>query len=110
MRVGEPLPTDRKLLFTVTVTVNDGQTSSGSRTAVCARELSAPWICAKTVKPNAPVDFFRDITVNKPVSDAYLYCCGIGYQAAYVNGISLLDDYSPAFSDYTKTCYYICSL
>lgn len=106
VRVSETLPTDRELLFTVTVTANDGQTSSGSRTAVCARELSAPWICAKTVRPNAPVDFFRDITVNKPVSDAYLYCCGIGYQAAYVNGISLLDDYSPAFSDYTKTCYY----
>lgn len=55
----------------------------------------------------APVScFIKDLTISKPINQAVLYDCGIGYQQVKINGFTvdnaLLD---PATSDYTKRCY-----
>ena len=104
---GDPLPTDTELTVSVTVRADDGQSDTASRTIVCAGALDAPWICAATDRPNVPVIFSKRFSVEKELRAAYLYCCGIGYHRPSVNGAELgVSGFMPAFSDYTKTCYY----
>lgn len=103
----DPLPEDKELTVSVTVTASDGQTAELSRRFVCAGELTAPWIRAPKDVPGAPVIFSKRIRIGKPVRSAYVYCCGIGYHYIAINGLPAgSDDYSPVFSDYTETCYY----
>ncbi len=104
---GEPLPTDVRLKVCVTVKTNDGQTDTGSAEFVCAAPLSAPWICAAEDRPNVPVIFSKRFDTEKKIRSAYLYCCGIGWHYPQTDGREIsFCDFAPAFSDYTKTCYY----
>ncbi len=104
---GEPLPVDKELTVFVTVICSDGQKDTAESMFLCAGTLDAPWICAAEDRANVPVIFSKRIEIKKPVKSAYLYCCGIGYYRAEIDGCEVLyDDYAPAFSDYTKTCYY----
>ena len=103
---GDPLPYDKELTLKLTVLASDGQSDTVTRSFYCAGELNAPWICAAEDRPNVPVIFSKKIKIEKPVKIAFLYCCGIGYHDVRINGFSFFTPYSPAFSDYSKTCYY----
>ncbi|HEY6083195.1 MAG TPA: family 78 glycoside hydrolase catalytic domain, partial [Chitinophagaceae bacterium] len=63
---------------------------------------------SKAVKRAVIPCFRKDIRIVKQISQAFVYACGLGQYALYLNGrnmdsASLLN---PAWSDYTKTCYY----
>ena len=102
----EPLPYDKELTLKLTVSASDGQSDTVTRTFYCAGELNAPWICAAEDRPNVPVIFSKEINIAKPVKTAFVYCCGIGWYDARIDGSRLFPAYSPAFSDYSKTCYF----
>ena len=102
----EPLPYDKELTLNLTVSASDGQSDTVTRTFYCAGELNAPWICAPEDRPNVPVIFSKEINIAKPVKTAFVYCCGIGWHDARIDGSRLFPAYSPAFSDYSKTCYF----
>lgn len=51
--------------------------------------------------------FAKTFSANRPVSDAVLYTCGLGYHKAILNGHAVTDArMDPAHSNYAKVCYY----
>jgi alpha-L-rhamnosidase len=50
----------------------------------------------------------REFKVDKPISRATAYVCGLGFFNLSVNGNRISDDMmDPALSDYNKVCYYV---
>ena len=70
-------------------------------------DWDAPWIAASEDAPRETVYFTRAFELEETPEDACLLLCGLGYHKVFLNGsavdASLLD---PAYSDYSKTCYY----
>ena len=65
------------------------------------------WITSSEDQGERVLRFVKDITIDKPVKDAMLYYCGLGYHKAYLNNRQLNADYlDPAHANYAKTCYY----
>ncbi len=70
-------------------------------------DWTAPWIAPAWDDPHRPAYFRRKFTAKKPVKDARLYVCGLGYCAARLNGEPFWETaLGPAVTDYTKTCLY----
>ena len=71
--------------------------------------IPGAWITAPEVDidTHRVLHFAKDFTIEKPIKEAVLYYCGLGYHAAYINDEKL--DYAeldPAHANYAKTCYY----
>ncbi|MHC1694199.1 MAG: family 78 glycoside hydrolase catalytic domain [Eubacteriales bacterium] len=107
---GSPLPSGKRIDFSVAVRDNHGGESEASQDWFIYGGLEswdAGWIGASEDIKRKAVYFRYDFTAPSDVRDACLYLCGLGYHKAYLNGqeldISVMD---PAHSDYTKSCYY----
>ncbi|MBS5842852.1 MAG: family 78 glycoside hydrolase catalytic domain [Clostridiales bacterium] len=70
-------------------------------------DWKAAWIASSEDIHRKTVYFCNDFILEREPEDAYLLICGLGYHKVFLNetplDFSLLD---PAYSDYTKTCYY----
>lgn len=66
------------------------------------------WISQPIPSVQEAFSFAKDFQIDKDLAEAILYVCGIGYHNIEINGRKIdgvkLD---PAFSDFTKTCYYV---
>ena len=73
----------------------------------CLDTFPGEWITSLEDQGERVLRFNKKFTVDKPVKDAVLYYCGLGYHDAMLNGRPLdsvrLD---PAHANYAKTCYY----
>ncbi len=57
------------------------------------------------IEPNPT--FRRRFSISTEIDAATLYCCGLGYLEAKINGVRVGEDtLDPAWSDYTRTIYY----
>lgn len=109
---GADLPLETPLTFTVWVKNKNGELSEpkSNRFYYITTAFPHTWITDPSIEPTceqAPtVSFVKEFWVDRTVSDAVLYVCGVGIHQAKLNGTladtALLD---PAFSDYTKRCY-----
>lgn len=108
---GEPLPTGKRIDFSVSVAGNDGilsdEVSEHFYVGSFDELPSAKWICATEDKESVPAYFERRFSVADDVTEAAAFISGIGYSTISINGekadCSVLN---PAVSDYNKTCFY----
>ena len=98
-------------LAEVTVTVESATEKTAPYTVTlfngCLDTFPGEWITSREDQGERVLRFVKDFTVDKPVKDAVLYYCGLGYHQALLNGAHM--DYAlmdPAHSNYVKTCYY----
>lgn len=94
----------------LTVGANDGQVTPEAEEFFfngALHTVPGEWITSANDMGNAVLHFWRTFTVDKPVADAVLYTCGLGYQRATLNGAEVTDAVlDPAHSNYRKVCYY----
>ncbi len=95
----------------LTVTVESATEQTEPRDVVlfngCLDSFPGEWITSAEDQCERVLRFVKDITIDKPVKDAVLYYCGLGYHKAYLNNRQLNADYlDPAHANYAKTCYY----
>ena len=65
------------------------------------------WITSAEDQGERVLRFVKKFHVDKPVKDAVLYYCGLGYHNASINGYSMDGvKMDPAHANYAKTCYY----
>ena len=65
------------------------------------------WITSLEDQGERVLRFHKKFTVDKPVKDAVLYYCGLGYHQATINGYNMDGvKMDPAHANYAKTCYY----
>lgn len=65
------------------------------------------WITSREDQGERVLRFVKKFTVDKPVKDAVLYYCGLGYHQATINGYNMDGvKMDPAHANYAKTCYY----
>lgn len=65
------------------------------------------WITSAEDQGNAVLHFWHSFMIDKPVADAVLYTCGLGYHRATLNGEEVTDAVlDPAHANYHKVCYY----
>ena len=107
---GKTLPAGRILTLVLRIRGSRGETSEPfTASFVCgeADGWKGSWITSGTENGRAVLYFRRDFRTEKPVAEACLFVSGIGYHTVTVNG-ERPDDavMDPAFSDYTKSCYY----
>ena len=104
------LPNGPEIEWTLWLRDDQGRESDEADASFFVGDIdwSAPWIAPTWSDPHRPAYFRRRFKVNRPVKDARLYVCGLGYCAARLNGEPLWGDaLSPAVTDYTKTCQYV---
>ena len=108
--VNVPLPKGPGIDWTLVLTDNFGNVSQEAEQTFFVGDVdwTAPWIGPSWDDPQRPAYFRKRFTVSKPVRDARLYICGLGYFELTINGCFLGPDcLDPAFTDYTKTCQYV---
>jgi alpha-L-rhamnosidase len=58
--------------------------------------------------PDAAPMLRREFIINKPVKQAYIYVCGLGYYELYINGDKIGDNVlDPAQTDYEQRAFYV---
>ena len=93
----------------LTVASTDGDETDGEELLFNGALDTFPgeWITSERDEGNKVLHFFTDFTVDKPVADAVLYTCGLGYHKAYLNNEETDDaELDPAHANYHKVCYY----
>ncbi|MBE6586189.1 MAG: hypothetical protein E7645_06660, partial [Ruminococcaceae bacterium] len=73
----------------------------------CLDSFPGEWITSAEDQGERVLRFNKRFTVNKPVKEAALYYCGLGYHDAAINGYSIDSvKMDPAHANYVRTCYY----
>ncbi len=134
---GNPLQSGRKYYWKVKIWVNNRNVGAWSASSSFVTGLfnekewdQAKWIAyeflpdslrvfpgvhgsgdqlgSKAVKRAVIPCFRKDITIGKQISQAFVYACGLGQYALYLNGqrVDSAAFLNPAWSDYTKRYYY----
>ncbi|MBO5076165.1 MAG: family 78 glycoside hydrolase catalytic domain [Clostridia bacterium] len=105
------LPCDCKLYVEITVLDNRDEwgTSKEEYFYVAGTDFkSLRWIAPEAAEEEKALYFRKKFTVNKTISRAVLYACGLGYHKLYINGVAVSNTVlDPLFSDYSKDCYYV---
>ena len=96
---------------TVTVTVESTTAVTDPKSAIlfngCLDSFPGEWITSAEDQGERVLRFVKKFNVDKPVKDAVLYYCGLGYHDAMLNGKALDHAFlDPAHANYAKTCYY----
>ena len=100
---GKPFASNADCYWRVRVWDRRGRRSAWSQparfhTALQPSEWQARWIGADS---EAPL-FRKELTIDKPLADAHVFICGLGYFELYVDGRKVSDDVLvPAQTDYT---------
>lgn len=99
--------------YTLSLTVKDrlGRVSGTVRkrfSTALLEQWTAKWIAPREDYEDAAIYFRRVFTLDALPAEGMLFSCGIGLQKLTLNGkeIDAGEALAPAFSDYTKTCYY----
>ncbi len=104
------IPAGAVVRATLTVGSADGQATGEAEKIFFNGALdSVPgaWITSPEDAGVGVLRFWRDFTPGKPVSEAVLYTCGLGYHKAALNGQAVTDAVlDPAHSNYAKICYF----
>ncbi len=70
-------------------------------------EVRGKWITSEHDEGNRVIQFIKNFAIGKPVREAYIYYCGLGYHDCLLNGHSpAFVHLDPAHANYAKTCYY----
>lgn len=107
---GGALPEGRRIEFTLTIRDDAGEESEAYRSHFyyAGVEWRAPWIGIQGDATETVRRFARAFRIDRPLADACLYACGIGYSRWMINGENVdaaaLD---PAFTEWKKTCQYV---
>jgi len=107
---GSLLPKGTPIYFELQIRDDTGNESEIYRNSFynASIEWNANWISAPLDNRGKTIYLRKDIHIDKPITSAVLYACGIGYHELSLNGEKLdnavLD---PAHTDYSKTCQYI---
>ena len=112
---GEKLLPVTKYYFTVTVKTESGCEAAGESCFVTGKlceRWSGKWITAQYVRREndafGAVYLRKSFDIEKPVKEAYLSICGLGYFESRINGEKTGDDIlSPAFTEFSKTDMYM---
>ena len=73
----------------------------------CLDTFPGEWITSREDQGERVLRFVKDFTVSKPVKNAVMYFCGLGYHQASVNRKTVCHaSLDPAHANYAKTCYY----
>ena len=96
---------------TVTVTVESITAVTAPKSAILFNgsldSFPGEWITSAEDQGERVLRFVKKFNVDKPVKDAVLYYCGLGYHDAMLNGKELDHVFlDPAHANYAKTCYY----
>ena len=71
-------------------------------------DWTAPWIRPVWDDPHRPAYFRKCFLLDRPVKEARLYICGLGYFEAKINGRRIWGrTLDPAHTDYSKTCQFV---
>ena len=105
------LPCDRKLYVEVSV-LDDRDEWGTAKTEyfyIAGTDFKTlRWIAPDSAEEEKALYFRKKFSVNKKLSRAVFYACGLGYHKLYVNGLAVSDTVlDPMFSDYSKNCYYV---
>ena len=115
---GKALASRQICFWKVKVWDSEGKESGWSNTAsfemslLSEKDWKAQWICATLESTDTseaiPAPLLRkSFRINREISSARAYICGLGYYELYVNGVKAGDDVlSPAASQYDKTVLY----
>ncbi|GHU73737.1 alpha-L-rhamnosidase [Clostridia bacterium] len=107
---GPKLPRGVRLTFELTIQDDAGVESAPYQSYLynVETEWIAQWIGLDSALDESVTILRRSFVIHKPVKNACLYACGIGYHTLYVDGY-LLDDakLDPVFTDYRKECDYV---
>ncbi len=95
----------------LTLTVEAGTDAAEAVSAVLFNgildERHGTWITSSVDEGNRVLRFVKDFSIDKPVREATLYFCGLGYHKAMLNGYDIgFAELDPAHANYEKTCYY----
>ena len=114
---GEPLKSRMRCFWKVRVWDMDGRPSRYSRQARWEMGLleeldwKAKWLSAPPAEDDSvqPSPFFRKtFTLTKPINQARVYICGLGYYELYLNGKKVGDHVlDPAFTHYDRRVLYV---
>lgn len=109
---GKKLTSFTRYYWKARVWDRDGQPSPWSEIACWAMGLlqdsdwDARWL-SFTDSKTAPPLFRRDFKAEKPVKDARVYLCGLGFYELRLNGEKVGDSlFDPGWTNYRKTCFY----
>jgi len=108
---GIPFDSGKEYKWSVELLDNEGihsQTEYGSFITALLEPWQASWIDCNGF-PNRAAKYFRkSFKVSSELKRATLFVSGIGYHSVTVNG-KVIDNsvLQPAFSDYSKRCYYV---
>ena len=107
----DTLPREVPLTVTVEAKNADGERASLQRSLILSgfSDKTAQWIVPPVSAGQRVLSFSKGFLLeNRAVDRAVLYLCGVGCHQVRLNGREVdaarLD---PAFSDYTKSCYYV---
>ena len=107
---GDPL--ESGVCYTVSIRITDldgnkSEVKEQSFTYLSGRNFQAKWIKGTELNENIAVYFLKNFEVTEKPLKAVLFCCGLGYQHARLNGAAVEDSYlNPAVSNFDKHCYY----
>ena len=112
---GEPLVPVRKYYYSVTVKTAGGGEATAESSFVTGKldeRWTGKWITAQYVRREndafGAVYIRKAFEITKPIMQAYLCICGLGYFESRINGEKTGDDIlSPAFTDFSKTDSYM---
>lgn len=107
---GEPLPEGEKILFSLSVTDDNGCVSNEYSdyiyNASCT-DWNPKWIGLDEAEDEKVILLRKKISIKDNVKSARLYACGIGYQKVYIDGVQLDNsELDPSCTDYRKQCQY----
>jgi len=112
---GRKLSSRMQCYWKVRVWDKNGKASAWSRPALWKMGLleNADWkgrwitIGSRQNEDAAPM-LRREFIINKPVKQAYIYVCGLGYYELYINGDKIGDNVlDPGQTDYEQRAFYI---
>ncbi len=107
---GDPLPEGKRIAFSLSIRDDAGEESAVYRDSFfyAGIDWKAPWIGMQADRSEAVRLFSRHFSIDKPLADACLYACGIGYSSWQLNGVPVDDAaLDPAFTEWKKTCQYV---
>ena len=112
---GRGLSSRMQCYWKVRVWDKDGKESGWSRPAIWKMGLledtdwKGKWITIGQRQNQDAAPMLRsEFTINKPVEQAYIYVCGLGYYELYINGGKIGDNVlDPAQTDYEQRVFYI---
>lgn len=106
---GEELPQATPIALSICIRDDAGEYSETYRNTFYNADVAwrAPFIGGRD-EYSRTLYLRKEFSLDRPVAEATLYACGVGYQKVRINGIDADNAHlDPANTDYSKTCQYV---